>query len=146
MRKKETKAQISHRMSLIRSKWTKPERMMHGLLKSMHVRHEMHPEMGDRELGHPDAILTGTKVVLFAHGCFFHRCKKCGRDESRMQQFWIDKRARNEARDARQMVALKREGWKPVTIWEHDFKNGKFKDALLRSVEESRRFRMKQHV
>lgn len=128
--RKETKEQISRRMSLIRSKWTKPERMLHGMLKSLHVRHKMHPKMHPKELGHPDALLSGTKVVLFAHGCFWHDCPECKRDKARMTEFWRNKIERNAARDARQLAALVEKGWEPVVIWEHDFDNGRYRKVV----------------
>lgn len=40
-----TKEKRSEVMSKIRGKWTVPEKIMHGRLKAMKIRHRMHPRM-----------------------------------------------------------------------------------------------------
>jgi len=139
MRRKETKEQISRRMALIRGKWTLPERQAHGYLKAIHARHRMHPSMPAKELGHPDIAISGTRTVILAHGCFWHLCPACGRDLSRMKEFWRDKVTRNAARDERQLAALRASGWDPVVVWEHDFRNGRYKEILREAVASAKR-------
>lgn len=125
-------------MALIRGKWTLPERQAHGFLKSIHARHRMHPTMPSKDMGHPDVALSGTRTVLFAHGCFWHDCPACARDKARMKPFWRDKVTRNAARDGRQLAALRSAVWNPVVIWEHDFRSGAYKGLLRLAVDGAR--------
>lgn len=54
------------------------------------------------------------------HGCFWHRhpgCRKAGVPKSRTE-FWSSKFARNVDRDAANVQALTKAGWKVAVIWE----------------------------
>jgi DNA mismatch endonuclease (patch repair protein) len=58
--------------------------------------------------------------VIFVHGCFWHRhqgCLNCTMPKTRTD-FWISKFDQNVARDARTARALRRSGWRVITIWE----------------------------
>ncbi len=107
----------SKRMSLIRSKWTKPEREIHNYLKGMKIRHEMHPKME----GNPDVLLKGSKTVIFVHGCFWHGCKKCCRKMPKTNKvFWRTKIKRNKTREKEIIRRLRKRGFRTVRLWEHE--------------------------
>jgi DNA mismatch endonuclease (patch repair protein) len=58
--------------------------------------------------------------VIFVHGCFWHRhegCLNCTMPKTRTD-FWSKKFVGNVARDARSARALRRAGWRVMTIWE----------------------------
>jgi DNA mismatch endonuclease (patch repair protein) len=81
-----SKKERSKRMSLIKSKWTRPERLVHNFLKGNKIRHEMHPKI----VGSPDIILKDKKIAIFIHGCFWHGCKKCYRKPMNNKHSWKD--------------------------------------------------------
>ena len=125
----------------MKSKGTLPEKQAHTYLKELGVKHKMQPEMENhKEHGHPDILLTGTKTIIQIHGCFWHGCPKCSpKSDSSLSQFWLEKREKNQVRDARQIEAMKRDGWDVLVVWEHDFRNGNYKAILSKAVAEARK-------
>jgi DNA mismatch endonuclease, patch repair protein len=58
--------------------------------------------------------------VIFVHGCFWHRhkgCRNCTTPTNR-REFWLEKLNSNAARDKLHQRALKKLGWRSVTVWE----------------------------
>lgn len=113
-----TKEKRSWIMSRIRSKWTKQEKLVHNYLKSMKIKHKMHPKMS----GSPDIILTDKKIAIFLQGCFWHKCPKHYKEPKSNRDYWLPKIEKNVARDKKNINLLKKEGWKVVKVWEHDLK------------------------
>lgn len=107
----------SWNMSRIRSKDTGPERIVRSLLHRMGYRFRIHR----KDLpGSPDVVLPRLKVVVFVHGCFWHRhigCKYAYMPKSRIT-FWKTKFKENLDRDKKNKQALNKAGWKIITIWE----------------------------
>jgi len=103
-------------MALIRSKGSKPERLVMGLAHRMGFRYRKHR----RDLpGTPDLAFPGRTKAVFVHGCFWHghRCKLGRMPKSRVE-FWSKKIADNEARDRRALARLRRQGWSAIVVWE----------------------------
>jgi DNA mismatch endonuclease (patch repair protein) len=70
--------------------------------------------------GRPDFIFSANKLAIFVHGCFWHGCLTCKRKSpSSNILYWTEKIRRNRARDKRVRGILSRNGWKTLTIWEH---------------------------
>lgn len=111
-----TKAERSALMARIRGKNTKPEVLVRSALHRAGFRFRLH----NRELpGRPDIVLPKHKTVVFVHGCFWHRhgCSLAS-DPATRKAFWREKFARNVARDKRTATALRRAGWRVLTVWE----------------------------
>lgn len=72
--------------------------------------------------GTPDVAFPGKKIAIFADGCFWHGCLRCGlRDRAQTnREFWQSKIARNIARDRSVTRALQKQGWRVLRLWEHD--------------------------
>src|SRR5882724_11428699 len=104
-------------MSRIKGRWTSHERWLHNWLKGHHVRHRMHPDLP----GTPD-LLVYPSTVVFINGCFWHACPRCYVPPKTNREFWNNKRDRNKARDKRNVKMLANQGWKVLTIWEHEIK------------------------
>lgn len=70
--------------------------------------------------GRPDFVLPERRVVLFVHGCFWHRHRGCPKaaTPSTRSAFWQKKFAENVARDRRVVAWLRRHGWSVRTLWE----------------------------
>lgn len=104
-------------MSRIRGKDTKPEILARKLIHSAGGRFRLH----DKKLpGKPDIVLSGRKLAIFVHGCFWHRhqnCKRCTSPKTRVE-FWESKFASNIKRDQRNLEELQRLGWTVEVIWE----------------------------
>jgi DNA mismatch endonuclease, patch repair protein len=107
----------SAQMALVKAKDTKPEIRVRKAAHAMGLRYRLNV----RELpGSPDLVFPSRKVVLFVHGCFWHRHKSC--KATRMPKsriaFWEQKFSENMARDQSAYRALRKAGWKVFTIWE----------------------------
>jgi DNA mismatch endonuclease (patch repair protein) len=115
-------------MSRIRSK-SGLDRTVHGWLCGVHIRHRMYPEA---EL-HPDVWLRDPGVYVFIDSCFWHGCPSHFRlpKSSCSGVDWRRKIGGNVERDGRRASLPYR--W--IRIWEHDVKNGRFKDIIRKAVE-----------
>jgi DNA mismatch endonuclease, patch repair protein len=89
--------------------------------------------------GKPDIVLTGRRLAIFVHGCFWHGhdCARGARVPKANQPYWITKIARNRDRDTAARQALKAAGWRVETIWECALK-----DAPVLEAEVARWLRM----
>jgi len=108
--------QRSRNMAAIRSTNTKPELQLRSALFLLGYRYRLHGDLP----GRPDIVLPRYGTVIFVHGCFWHmhNCRY-GRVAPRTRShFWSVKREANKARDARQRRALRRSGWRVLTVWE----------------------------
>lgn len=112
-----TKEKRSWNMSRIRGKNTKPELIVRSMLHRMGYRFRLHRE----DLpGKPDIVLPKYKTVIFVHGCFWHRHKKCkyAYNPKSRKTFWQKKFNENVKRDRKRQNELKRLGWRVIVIWE----------------------------
>jgi DNA mismatch endonuclease (patch repair protein) len=113
----------SKRMSLVRSRDTKPEMAVRRALHRLGYRFRLHR----KDLpGKPDLVFPRRKKVIFVHGCFWHGhdaagCKLARMPKSR-QEFWEAKIRANSERDARSIEALKKLGWGVYVVWECELK------------------------
>lgn len=106
----------SRRMSLIRSKNTKPEMVVRRAAHAMGYRYRLH----DRRIpGAPDLVFSGRRKVIFVHGCFWHgHACKLGRMPKSRVEFWSNKITANRERDARTLDRVVAAGWQSLVIWE----------------------------
>lgn len=112
----------SWNMSRIRAKDTKPEIAVRRILHGLGFRFRLHVR---RLPGCPDIVLARRKAAVFVHGCFWHRhpnCRFAYTPKSRTE-FWVPKLQANATRDKEALVQLRREGWKPVVVWECETRN-----------------------
>lgn len=115
-------ARRSANMRAVRGKNTKSEMIVRRLVHSMGYRYRLHC----RELpGRPDLVFRSRRKVIFVHGCFWHQhegCSRAGRPQSNVG-FWILKLDGNAARDAEQLKALRKNGWRVLIVWECETKD-----------------------
>ena len=76
-------------------------------------------------------------LFVFIDGCFWHGCPKHCRMPSSNVRYWKQKISGNRKRDERTSRHLKRDGWKVVSVWEHDVKNNLQKtiERILRGIQ-----------
>ena len=70
--------------------------------------------------GKPDLVFSSLRKAVFVHGCFWHAhdCKRGARAPKDNAAYWSAKIARNRARDASVLKALKQTGWGALVVWE----------------------------
>lgn len=127
-----TPEQRSERMSRIRGSDTGPELLVRRYLHALGFRYRLHA----RDLpGRPDLVLPKHGAVVFVHGCFWHAhsCQK-GRIPRTRSKFWQEKFAYNQARDSRNVRALRRLGWRVLTVWECSLARGSTRESTLENL------------
>ena len=106
----------SELMAAIRTRDTAPELAVRRIAHRMGLRFRLHRKGLP---GRPDLVFPRHGLVVFVHGCFWHRhegCRYASTPKSRIA-FWTEKFAANVARDARQQAALRALGWRVLVIW-----------------------------
>ncbi len=116
-----TPAQRSAVMRAVKSSDTKPEIALRKALFALGYRYRLNV----RTLpGKPDLVFPRHGAVIFVHGCFWHGhdCKRGRRVPKTNRAYWVDKIARNKARDEKARNALTALGWRVLTVWECELK------------------------
>lgn len=107
----------SQMMSGIRGRDTAPELIVRRIAHSLGHRFRLHR----KDLpGRPDLVFPRYRLIVFVHGCFWHRhrgCRYAYMPKSRVP-FWTKKFTGNVARDKRNQEALRNLGWRVLIIWE----------------------------
>lgn len=110
-------ARRSANMAKIRSRDTKPELAVRRLVYRMGYRYRLH---APRLPGRPDLVFSLRKRVIFVHGCYWHRHRRCRfayLPKSNVE-FWRKKFKSNTARDTWVNKELAQLGWEVLTVWE----------------------------
>lgn len=112
-----TRSQRSFNMAQIKGRNTRPEMAVRSFLHSLGYRYRLHA----RDLpGSPDIVLPKHGAIIFVHGCFWHihRCRYGKVIPATNAEFWQNKRTGNIQRDRRNVLALRKAGWRVLTVWE----------------------------
>lgn len=108
-------------MAAVHSEDTGPEMAVRRIVHGLGYRYRLHV----RALpGHPDLVFPVRRKVIFVHGCFWHRHRKCryATSPKTRRRFWEAKFAANEARDRRVRGELRRMDWLVLTVWQCELK------------------------
>lgn len=104
----------SRMMARIRSRETGPELQLRAALRSAGIRYRAYPRIP----GRPDIGISGTRIVVLVHGCFWHGCPRHYQAPATRASFWRDKLQDNRRRDRRANRMLRSAGFVPMTFWE----------------------------
>lgn len=91
--------------------------------------------------GRPDISFGLERLAIFVNGCFWHRCPKCQMPLPRTHtEFWERKFEANRRRDVAKRSALRRAGWKVLTLWECEIRGSPARstDRVLGALEVAR--------
>jgi len=121
-------------MSGIRSRDTKPERVVRSLLHRAGFRFRLHVSGMP---GKPDLVLPRYRAVIFVNGCFWHghECRLFKWPATRTE-FWRAKIGGNVERDKKAIADLVAEGWRCLTIWECAIRSRSNDPAFLEAMSE----------
>jgi DNA mismatch endonuclease (patch repair protein) len=115
-------------MAKIKGKDTKPEWIVRRYLFSRGYRYRKNVKGLP---GTPDIVLRKYGIVIFIHGCFWHGHEVDGTMPRTNTEFWRKKIETNRKRDERNKEALKKSGWRVMTIWECQLKPAVREQTLL---------------
>lgn len=118
----------SRMMSGIRGKDTKPELIVRSYLHREGLRFRLHAKLP----GKPDLVLPKYRVVVFVHGCFWHRHEDCrfATIPASNTEFWQAKFDGNMRHDADVRKQLHKLGWRILIIW-----SCQLQEQILRKLE-----------
>lgn len=110
------KAKRSEIMASVKGKDTSPELLVRKELHRRGFRYRLYPKDIP---GKPDLVFPKFNAIIFIHGCFWHghNCEKGKLPKSNLS-FWEEKIVKNKQRDRKNVVKLKKEGYKILTIWQ----------------------------
>ena len=99
---------------------TEPERLLRAAVYAAGLRG--YRKNVRRLPGTPDIVFSRAALVVFVHGCYWHRCPRCTRNvhPQTNAEFWAEKFARNVARDKKNRRELRRMGFRVLVFWECD--------------------------
>jgi len=129
---------VSKRMSRVKSFDTGLEKSMESLLKSRKIKYEKQPRLP----GHPDFLISGTKILVFCDSSFWHGRRKNELDGSafkKNKEFWRTKLSENRKRDVRTNRKLRKLGWHVLRFSDADVLKSPEKVCrrLLKEVEKN---------
>jgi DNA mismatch endonuclease (patch repair protein) len=104
-------------MSRVRSKDTQPEMIARRYFWRQGLRYRLHV----KELpGRPDIVFPKHRAIVEVRGCFWHGHQGCSKFQwpRSSRKFWREKILRNRERDAANLRALRRQGWRVFVVWE----------------------------
>lgn len=112
-----TPLERSERMSRVKARDTRPERLVRRIVSSLGFRYRLSPH---DVVGKPDLTFRGRRKAIFVHGCFWHRHQGCNlaRVPKSRCDFWLKKLEGNRLRDSRKRSALRKAGWAVQVVWE----------------------------
>lgn len=106
-------------MRAVKSRGTAPELAVRAAVRALGYgrRYRLN---GAALPGKPDLVFGAMGKAVFVHGCFWHGhdCKRGARQPKDNAAYWRAKIARNRARDAAALKALRGDGWSALVIWE----------------------------
>ena len=130
-------ATVSRVMSANRGKNSKPEILLRKALWAKGVRgYRLHYK---RMPGQPDLVFVSKKLAVFVHGCFWHRCSKCGYTLPKTNSlYWKSKFSRNVERDKRHARELRKMGWRVLVAWECDVRRSpdRVSERIVRRLDD----------
>lgn len=117
-----TPAERSKNMAKIGQRDTKPEVKVRSLLHRGGFRFRKNVNTLP---GKPDIVMPKYRLVIFVHGCFWHRhdCRKGNSTPTSRREFWQKKFQANVSRDCSNFEKLDALGWKVFVIWECELNN-----------------------
>ncbi|GAA2070368.1 hypothetical protein GCM10009801_21020 [Streptomyces albiaxialis] len=107
-------------MQAIRSRDTKPERLIRQLVHAQGLRYRV----ASRPLPYlrrtADMVFRPAKVAVFIDGCYWHGCPEHYVRPKTNSGYWSQKVAGNVARDRDTDQHLAAAGWTILRFWEHE--------------------------
>ena len=132
-----TPQQRHYVMSRIRSRNTKPEKLVRQWLWRHGYRYRLNVKSVP---GKPDIVMRRYRTAIFVNGCFWHghfvefgvNSSKCCKIPETNREFWVNKIRRNQERDQRNYQLLHDNGWQVIVIWECQLVPKMIEETMLR--------------
>ncbi|MDI5962109.1 very short patch repair endonuclease [Streptomyces sp. SL54] len=107
-------------MQAIRSRDTKPEQLIRGLVHGLGLRYRVCAKPLPDLRRTADMVFRPAKVAVFIDGCYWHGCPEHYVPPKTNTGYWSGKVAGNIARDRDTDQRLHEAGWTVLRFWEHE--------------------------
>ncbi|MFD5510542.1 very short patch repair endonuclease [Streptomyces sp. NPDC127051] len=107
-------------MQAIRSRDTKPERLIRSMLHAQGLRYRVAARPIKDLRRTADIVFGPAKVAVFIDGCYWHGCPEHYVPPKTNPAYWSGKVAGNMARDRDTNQRLRDAGWTVLRFWEHE--------------------------
>lgn len=107
-------------MQAIRSRDTKPERLIRSMLHAQGLRYRVAARPVKDLRRTADIVFEPAKVAVFIDGCYWHGCPEHYVPPKTNPGYWSGKVAGNMARDRDTNQRLRDAGWTVLRFWEHE--------------------------
>jgi DNA mismatch endonuclease, patch repair protein len=120
-----------------RKRDTRPELAVRKAVHRLGLRYRVASRPLPSERFTADLVFSSARVAVFVDGCFWHGCPEHFSSPRTNASYWGPKIARNQARDAAAMAALRAAGWVGLRVWEHEAPD-LAADRIVRAVRHAR--------
>lgn len=107
-------------MQAIKSRDTKPERLLRKLLHAQGLRYRIAARPLTDLRRTADIVFRPARVAVFVDGCYWHGCPEHYVSPKTNPGYWSGKVAGNIARDRDTDKRLEDAGWLVLRFWEHE--------------------------
>ncbi|MFB8755105.1 very short patch repair endonuclease [Streptomyces sp. NPDC059852] len=107
-------------MQAIRSRDTKPEKLLRQLVHAKGLRYRVAARPLPDLRRTADMVFGPAKVAVFVDGCYWHGCPDHYVPPKTNSGYWSEKVLRNVERDRDTDQRLRDAGWLVLRFWEHD--------------------------
>ncbi|MBQ1096994.1 very short patch repair endonuclease [Streptomyces sp. b94] len=107
-------------MQAIRSRDTKPEKIIRRLVHAKGLRYRVAARPVPELRRTADLVFRPTKVAVFIDGCYWHGCPEHYVPPRTNSGYWSEKVLRNVERDRDTDRKLREAGWLVLRFWEHE--------------------------
>ncbi|MGW0764010.1 very short patch repair endonuclease [Streptomyces sp. NPDC002676] len=107
-------------MQAIRSRDTKPERLIRRLVHAQGLRYRVSARPLPDLRRTADMVFRPAKVAVFIDGCYWHGCPEHYIPPRTNSGYWSEKVLKNVQRDRETDQHLKDAGWLVLRFWEHE--------------------------
>lgn len=110
---------VSAKFAALRRSDTVPEIRLRRLLHRRGLRYRVQYRVPGLPRRRVDVAFTRARLIVMVDGCFWHGCPDHCPVPKTNTDWWVDKFAKNRARDRDTDERLSRLGWTVLRIWEH---------------------------
>jgi len=124
----------SEMMASIRSKNTRPEKIVRSWLHRNGYRFRIHR----KDLpGSPDIVLAKYRTIILVNGCFWHRHNGCNmaHEPKSRAEWWNEKFQKTVNRDKSNVAELEKLNWHVCVVWECEVRSGAFTEKIKEFME-----------
>lgn len=107
-------------MKSARQRDTGPELAIRSQLHKQGLRYRLHRRILPDVRRQADIVFGPAKVAVFVDGCFWHSCPIHATRPKANAEWWREKLATNQRRDADTNERLSKAWWAVIRVWEHE--------------------------